>query len=104
MEIHRPTLQADRSSAACPRTGVAVTEAEIARAFGADIAALDAYRLVIVEGELRSELSSLAGLKAAEIEVDRKMLADLAVRDEAAFTALVEVALAAQPEAEQAAS
>ena len=50
-------------------TGVAVTEAEIARAFGADIAALDAYRLVIVEGELRSDLSSLAGLKAAGAEV-----------------------------------
>ena len=50
-------------------TGVAVTEAEIARAFGADIADLDAYRLVIVEGELRSDLSSLAGLKAAGAEV-----------------------------------
>ena len=46
----------------------------------------------------------IAGLKAAEIEIDRKMLADLAVRDEAAFTALVQAALAAQPEAEQAAS
>ena len=50
-------------------TGVAVTEAEIARAFGADIAALDAYRLVIVEGELRSDLSNLAGLKAAGAEI-----------------------------------
>jgi large subunit ribosomal protein L20 len=46
----------------------------------------------------------IAGLKAAEIDVDRKMLADLAVRDEAAFSALVQAALAAQPEAEQAAS
>jgi Fe-S cluster assembly protein SufD len=50
-------------------TGVAVTEAEIARAFGADIAGLQAYRLVIVEGELRTELSDLAGLKAAGAEV-----------------------------------
>lgn len=34
----------------------------------------------------------IAGLKAAEIEVDRKMLADLAVNDPAAFSALVEAA------------
>lgn len=32
------------------------------------------------------------GLKAAQIEVDRKMLADLAVRDAAAFAELAEVA------------
>ena len=31
----------------------------------------------------------VAGLKAAEIDVDRKILADLAVRDDAAFGALV---------------
>jgi large subunit ribosomal protein L20 len=31
------------------------------------------------------------GLKAAEVEVDRKMLADMAVNDPAAFTQLVEV-------------
>jgi large subunit ribosomal protein L20 len=37
----------------------------------------------------------IQGLKAAEIEVDRKMLAELAVSDPAAFTALVEVARAA---------
>ena len=37
----------------------------------------------------------IAGLKAAEIEIDRKALADLAVTDAAAFTALVEVADAA---------
>jgi large subunit ribosomal protein L20 len=37
------------------------------------------------------------GLKAAEIEVDRKMLADLAVTDPAAFAALVELARAALP-------
>jgi large subunit ribosomal protein L20 len=34
----------------------------------------------------------IAGLKAAEVEVDRKVLADLAVREPAAFAALVEVA------------
>jgi large subunit ribosomal protein L20 len=34
----------------------------------------------------------IAGLNAAGIEVDRKMLADLAVTDPAAFTALVEKA------------
>lgn len=34
----------------------------------------------------------ISGLRAAEIEVDRKMLADLAVNDPAAFTALVEAA------------
>jgi large subunit ribosomal protein L20 len=37
------------------------------------------------------------GLKAAGVEVDRKVLADLAINDEAAFTALVEVARAALP-------
>ena len=34
----------------------------------------------------------IAGLKAAEIEVDRKVLADLAVAEPAAFSALVKVA------------
>ncbi|MEI8000227.1 MAG: 50S ribosomal protein L20 [Actinomycetes bacterium] len=34
----------------------------------------------------------VAGLKAADIEVDRKILADLAVRDSAAFGALVTAA------------
>src|SRR5690554_3142854 len=34
----------------------------------------------------------IAGLKAADIEIDRKMLADLAVNDPAAFSALVEAA------------
>jgi large subunit ribosomal protein L20 len=37
----------------------------------------------------------IAGLNAAEIEVDRKILADLAVTDPAAFTALVAQAKAA---------
>ena len=35
------------------------------------------------------------GLKLAGVEADRKVLADLAVRDDAAFAALVEVAKAA---------
>lgn len=35
------------------------------------------------------------GLKAAGIEVNRKMLSDLAIHDEAAFTALVDQAKAA---------
>jgi large subunit ribosomal protein L20 len=37
----------------------------------------------------------IAGLKAAEVEVDRKMLADLAVSDPGAFAQLVEVAKSA---------
>jgi large subunit ribosomal protein L20 len=41
----------------------------------------------------------IAGLKAAEVDVDRKVLADLAVTDAAAFAALVEVARAANAEA-----
>jgi len=39
----------------------------------------------------------IQGLKAAGVEVDRKALADLAVTDAAAFTALVEVARGALP-------
>src|SRR5436190_18605329 len=39
----------------------------------------------------------IQGLKAAGVEVDRKVLADLAVTDATAFTALVEVARAALP-------
>jgi large subunit ribosomal protein L20 len=38
------------------------------------------------------------GLKAAGVEVDRKVLADLAVSDAVAFAALVEVARAALPQ------
>ena len=34
----------------------------------------------------------IAGLKKAEVEIDRKILADLAVHDEAAFTALATAA------------
>ena len=40
----------------------------------------------------------IQGLKAAGVEVDRKVLADLAVTDTSAFTALVETARAALPE------
>ncbi|MDT0201524.1 50S ribosomal protein L20 [Nocardioides sp. AE5] len=40
----------------------------------------------------------IQGLKAAEVEVDRKILADLAVNDAPAFTALVELAKANLPE------
>ncbi|GAB3588783.1 50S ribosomal protein L20 [Calidifontibacter terrae] len=39
----------------------------------------------------------IQGLKIAEIEVDRRMLAELAVNDAAAFTALVEIAKANVP-------
>ena len=39
----------------------------------------------------------ISGLKAAGIEVDRKILADLAVTDSASFAALVEVAKANAP-------
>ncbi len=41
----------------------------------------------------------IAGLKAAEVEVDRKILADLAVTDPAAFAALVETAKKSAPSA-----
>jgi large subunit ribosomal protein L20 len=39
----------------------------------------------------------IQGLKAAGVEVDRKILADLAVNDAAAFTTLVETAKASLP-------
>jgi large subunit ribosomal protein L20 len=45
----------------------------------------------------------IQGLKAAEIEVDRKHLAELAVSDEAAFAALVDLARASLPVADTAA-
>ena len=44
----------------------------------------------------------IQGLRLAEIEVDRKILAELAVSDPAAFAALVELARAALPENESA--
>lgn len=39
----------------------------------------------------------IQGLRLAEVEVDRRMLAELAVNDEAAFKALVELAKKALP-------
>jgi large subunit ribosomal protein L20 len=39
----------------------------------------------------------IQGLRAAEVEVDRRMLAELAVNDEAAFASLVDTARAALP-------
>jgi large subunit ribosomal protein L20 len=39
----------------------------------------------------------IQGLKAAEVEVDRRMLAELAVNDAAAFAALVEISRAHVP-------
>jgi large subunit ribosomal protein L20 len=39
----------------------------------------------------------ISGLKKAGVELDRKILADIAVHDEAGFTKLVEQAKAAQP-------
>ena len=41
----------------------------------------------------------IQGLRVAGVEVDRRMLAELAVTDEAAFSALVEVAKKALPDA-----
>jgi large subunit ribosomal protein L20 len=46
----------------------------------------------------------IQGLKLAEIEVDRRMLAELAVNDEAAFATLVTTAKAALPAAPSAPS
>jgi large subunit ribosomal protein L20 len=40
----------------------------------------------------------IQGLKIAGVEVDRKILADMAVNDPAAFTAMVEMARASLPE------
>ena len=49
--------------------GLAVSEADLVRALGSEIAGLPAYRLVVAEGDLRAELSDIAGLKAAGVEV-----------------------------------
>src|SRR2546427_2057320 len=46
----------------------------------------------------------IQGLRVAGVEVDRRMLAELAVADEAAFSALVEVAKQALPDASGAAA
>src|SRR4029078_13617663 len=42
----------------------------------------------------------ISGLKTADVEVDRKVLADLAVHDPGAFAALVKVAASATPSTE----
>ncbi|MEZ5827827.1 MAG: Fe-S cluster assembly protein SufD [Hyphomicrobiales bacterium] len=49
--------------------GAKVGEAELEAALGADIAKLAAYRLVLVEGELRLDLSDMAALREAGAEV-----------------------------------
>jgi Fe-S cluster assembly protein SufD len=49
--------------------GVAIGDAELAGALGRDMAALPAYRLVVAEGDLRADLSDIAGLKAKGVEV-----------------------------------
>jgi FeS assembly protein SufD len=49
--------------------GIALSEADLTRALGGEFAALPAYRLVVVEGDLRGDLSHIADLKAAGVEV-----------------------------------
>jgi Fe-S cluster assembly protein SufD len=49
--------------------GMAVGEAGLETALGAKLARLPAYRLVVVEGDLRADLSDIAGLKAKGVEV-----------------------------------
>ena len=44
----------------------------------------------------------IAGLKAAQIELDRKMLSEMAINDPAAFAKVVEAAKAARPSREPA--
>jgi Fe-S cluster assembly protein SufD len=46
-----------------------LSDAELSEALGADLAKLASYRLVILEGELRADLSDIAALKAAGVEV-----------------------------------
>ncbi len=50
-------------------TSLPIDAADVKKALGASIAALPAYRLVVVEGELRADLSDLAGLRGAGVEV-----------------------------------
>jgi FeS assembly protein SufD len=49
--------------------GVAVGDGDLSRALGSALAALPAYRLVVVEGDLRADLSDLSALKSAGVEV-----------------------------------
>lgn len=48
--------------------GATIGETALGQALGAELASLTAYRLVLVEGDLRADLSDLAGLKAAGVE------------------------------------
>ena len=48
--------------------GVAVGEVELSRALRREVATLPAYRIVVVEGDLRVDLSEIAGLKEAGVE------------------------------------
>lgn len=50
-------------------SGVPLSDTELASALGEGLAALPAFRLVISEGELRADLSDIAALKAAGVEV-----------------------------------
>jgi FeS assembly protein SufD len=50
-------------------TGAAVSAAELERALGPRFAKLDAYNVVLAEGEFRPELSDVQGLKAAGAEL-----------------------------------
>jgi FeS assembly protein SufD len=50
-------------------TGMTLSEAALEQALGRGVAKLEAYRLVMLEGELRADLSDLAGLKAAGVEI-----------------------------------
>ncbi len=49
-------------------TGLPLDAGDVKRALGAALAALPAFRLFMVEGELRADLSDLAGLKSAGVE------------------------------------
>ena len=48
--------------------GTGIAQAEFERALGRAIMGVAAYRLVVVEGDLRTDLSDIAGLKAAGVE------------------------------------
>ena len=50
-------------------TGISLSQAELEKALGREIAKLPAYRLVMLDGELRADLSDIAGLKAAGVEL-----------------------------------
>jgi Fe-S cluster assembly protein SufD len=50
-------------------TGLPIDAADVKKALGASIAAVPAFRLFIVEGELRADLSDVAALKSAGVAV-----------------------------------